>query len=53
MLAMTDTTQKWQPFTWIGMELLGYLVLLSLVNAFSELRKKEFLEEYTSDVSYF
>lgn len=53
MLAMTDTTQKWQPFTWIGMGLLSYLVLLSLVNTFSELGKKRSVEEYISDVSYF
>lgn len=35
MLAMTDTMQKWQPFTWIGMELLGYLVLSSVLKVFS------------------
>lgn len=48
MLAMTDTTQKWQPFTWIGMEILLYLVLLSLGDTW----KKGFFEEYTSDGSY-
>lgn len=53
MLAMTDTTQKWQPFTWIGMQLLDYVVLLSLVNSFSEWEEKESLEESISHVRCF